>query len=79
MKQRKKGGKVMKVLIIIAIVIAVIAVGVFALLKATFLKSFPVLKGEPEVGKWYEVTVDGASRPTAANGTGSSARVRKTR
>ncbi|MBQ7592079.1 MAG: pectin acetylesterase, partial [Clostridia bacterium] len=60
MKQRKKGGKAVKVLIIIAIVIAVIAVGVFALLKATFLKSFPVLKGEPEIGKWYEVTVDGA-------------------
>lgn len=60
MKQRKKGGKAVKVLIIIAIVIAVIAVGVFALLKATFLKSFPVLKGEPEIGKWYEVTVDGS-------------------
>ncbi len=60
MKQRKKGGKAVKVLIIIAIVIAVIAVGVFALLKATFLKSFPVLNGEPEIGKWYEVTVDGA-------------------
>ena len=70
MKQRKNGGKAVKVLIIIAIVIAVIAVGVFALLKATFLKSFPVLKGEPEIGKWYEVTVDGAK---------SSARVRKTR
>ena len=60
MKQSKKGGKAVKVLIIIAIVIAVMAAGVFALLKATFLKSFPVLKGEPEVGKWYEVTVDGA-------------------
>ena len=60
MKQRKKGGKAVKVLIIIAIVIAVIAVGVFALLKATFLKSFPVIKGEPEIGKWYEVTVDGS-------------------
>lgn len=60
MEQRKKGGKALKVLIIITIVIAVIAAGVFVFLKATFLKSFPILKGEPEVGKWYEVTVDGA-------------------
>ena len=60
MERGKKGGKAVKALIIIAIVIAVIAAGVFVFLKATFLKRFPVLKGEPEVGKWYEVTVDGA-------------------
>ena len=49
-----------KVLIIIGIIILVIAIGIFILLKLTFLKTFPKLKGEPEIGKWYEVYVDGA-------------------
>ena len=47
-------------LIIIAIIILLIAIGIFLLLKLTFLKTFPELKGEPEIGKWYEVKVDGA-------------------
>ena len=57
--EKKRHGKVKKVLLIFACVIVVLAVGVFALLKMTFLKSFPKLKDEPEIGKWYEVAVEG--------------------
>ena len=57
--EKKKHRKAKKILLIFACVIVVLAVGVFALLKNTFLKSFPELTGEPEIGKWYEVKVDG--------------------
>ena len=57
--EKKKHGKVKKVLLIFACVIVVLAVGAFVLLKNTFLKSFPKLTGEPETGKWYEVAVEG--------------------
>ena len=57
--EKKKHRKAKKILLIFACVIVVLAVGVFALLKMTFLKSFPKLKGEPEIGKWYEVAVEG--------------------
>ena len=40
------------------ILILVIAVVVF--LKMTFLKSFPELNGEPEVGVWYQITLENA-------------------
>ena len=56
---KKKHRKAKTVLLILACVLVVFALGVFALLKATFLKSFPKLTGEPEIGKWYEVSVDG--------------------
>ena len=49
-----------KGLVIIGIIIMVMALGIFILLKLTFLKTFPKLKGEPEIGKWYDVEVDGA-------------------
>lgn len=29
-------------------------------LKKTFLQEFPELKGNPEIGKWYEVAPEGA-------------------
>ncbi len=57
--EKKKHRKVKKVLLIFAGVIVILAGGVFVLLKMTFLKSFPKLKGEPEIGKWYEVEVEG--------------------
>ena len=60
MENTKPKSKLKKVLIIIGIIILVIATGIFILLKLTFLKTFPKLKGEPEIGKWYEVDVDGA-------------------
>ncbi len=57
--EKKRRGKVKKVLIILTCVIVVLTLGAFALLKMTFLKSFPKLKGKPEIGKWYEVAVEG--------------------
>ena len=44
----------------ILILMAICAAGAGLLLKITFLKTFPKLKGEPETGKWYEVPVKGA-------------------
>ena len=60
MENTKPKSKLKKVLIIIGIIILVIAIGIFILLKLTILKTFPKLKGEPEIGKWYEVDVDDA-------------------
>ena len=60
MKNKKTKSRMKKILISMCIVILVIAAGIFILLKLTFLKTFPKLKGEPEPGKWYEVEVDGA-------------------
>ncbi len=57
--EKKRHGKVKKVLLIFACAIVVLAVGALVLLKMTFLKSFPKLKGEPEIGKWHEVAVEG--------------------
>ena len=57
--EKKKHRKAKKVLLVLACVPVVLAVGVFVLLKMTFLKSFPKLTGEPEIGKWYEAAVEG--------------------
>ncbi len=57
MKRKNRKGKT--VLIILVCIIVAIAIGAFMFLKMTFLKSFPKLKGEPEIGKWYEVAVEG--------------------
>ena len=47
-------------LFVLGILIAVIAFGVLICLKLTILKTFPELKGEPEIGKWYDIPVEGA-------------------
>ena len=60
MGNTKPKSRLKKVLIIIGIIILVIAIGIFILLKLTFLKTFPKLKGEPEIGKWYDVVVNDA-------------------
>ena len=49
--EKKKHRKAKKILLILACIIVVLAVGAFVLLKMTFLKSFPKLKGEPEIGE----------------------------
>ena len=56
----KPKNKLKKVIIIIGIIVGVIALGIFVFLKLTILKTFPKLKGEPEIGKWYEIPVAGA-------------------
>ena len=57
--EKKKHRKVKTILLVLTCVIVILAIGAFVLLKMTFLKSFPKLKGEPEIGKWYEVAVEG--------------------
>lgn len=49
-----------KILAIALIGLAILAIGAFVVLKHSFLQEFPELQGEPEVGKWYEVSPDGA-------------------
>ena len=60
MENVKPKSRLKKVLIIIGIIILVIAIGIFILLKLTFLKTFPKLSGEPELGIWYEIPVESA-------------------
>uniref|UniRef100_I5AS05 Pectinacetylesterase n=1 Tax=Eubacterium cellulosolvens (strain ATCC 43171 / JCM 9499 / 6) TaxID=633697 RepID=I5AS05_EUBC6 len=60
MENTNAKSKLKKVFVIIGIIIVVITLSIFILLKLTILKSFPVLKGEPEIGKWYDVEVDSA-------------------
>ena len=57
--KKKKHRVLKKVLLVLVCVIVILAIGAFALLKNTFLKSFPKMTGEPEIGKWYEVAVEG--------------------
>lgn len=57
--EKKKHRKLKKILLILGCVIVILAIGTFVLLKNTFLKSFPKLTGEPEIGKWYEAAVEG--------------------
>ena len=73
--EKKKHGKVKKILLVFACVIVIFGVGAFVLLKNTFLKSFPKLMGEPEIGKWYEVAVEGTqSSDDGQSGIGQSDR-----
>ena len=44
--EKKKHRKLKKILLVIGCVIVILAIGTFALLKNTFLKSFPKLTGE---------------------------------
>ncbi|MBE5957910.1 MAG: pectin acetylesterase [Lachnospiraceae bacterium] len=60
MENTNAKSKLKKVFVIIGIIIVVITLSIFILLKLTILKSFPMLKGEPEIGKWYDVKVDSA-------------------
>jgi hypothetical protein len=60
MENKRPKSRLKKVLIVISLIIAVIALGIYTVLKQTVLKSFPELKGEPEIGKWYDIPVEGA-------------------
>ena len=52
----KKKHRALKIFGIILAVILVLVLAIFIFLKTTFLKSFPELTGEPEIGKWYRIT-----------------------
>lgn len=56
----KKKHRALKVLGIMGAFIFIVLIGAFAFLKMTLLRSFPELRGEPEVGKWYRVTPESA-------------------
>ena len=59
MKKAKKH-HIVRIILIVLLAVAVAAGAlVYALLANTFLKRHPKLTGEPEIGKWYEVAVDG--------------------
>lgn len=60
MENTKKKRIVIRVLIIAIIAIALIVLGIVLFLKLTVLKTYPKLEGEPEIGKWYDVPVEGA-------------------
>ena len=56
-----KKKKIIKVVLIAAVsMILLIALGIAVFLKMTILKTFPEFEGEPEIGKWYDVPVEGA-------------------
>ncbi len=56
-----KKKRIIKVVLIAAVsMILLIALGITVFLKMTILKAFPTLEGEPEIGKWYDVPVEGA-------------------
>ena len=60
MGNTKKKRIVIRVLLIVIIAIALIVLGIVLFLKLTVLKTYPKLEGEPEIGKWYDVPVEGA-------------------
>lgn len=56
-----KKKRIIKVVLIAAVcIIVVTALGIAIFLKRTVLNTFPTLEGEPEIGKWYDVPVEGA-------------------
>lgn len=63
MTKRKNSKKWIIPLIIICIIVAFVIVGKFILNKTIFM-AFPVLEGEPVVGKYYDICPDGALTST---------------
>ena len=60
MGNTKKKRIIIGVMIAAASIIVLIALGITVFLKRTVLNTFPTLEGEPEIGKWYDVPVEGA-------------------
>ena len=56
----KKKHIALKIFAILMAVILLLVIAVVVFLKMTFLKSFPELNGEPEVGVWYRITPENA-------------------
>lgn len=48
--------KILKIIGVILVILAVIGIGIFMLLKNSFLMSHPELKEEPKENKWYRIT-----------------------
>ena len=56
----KKKHLALKIFAVVMAVILLLVIAVVVFLKMTFLKSFPELNGEPEVGVWYRITPENA-------------------
>ena len=56
----KKKHIALKIFAILMAVILLLVLAVVVFLKMTFLKSFPELNGEPEMGVWYRITPENA-------------------
>lgn len=56
----KKKHILLKIFAILLAVILLLVIAVVVFLKMTFLKPFPELNGEPEVGVWYRITPENA-------------------
>lgn len=56
----KKKHIALKIFAILMAVILLLVIAVVVFLKTTFLKSFPELNGEPEVGVWYRIIPENA-------------------
>lgn len=56
----KKKHILLKIFAILMAVILILVIAVVVFLKMTFLKSFPELNGDPEVGVWYRITPENA-------------------
>lgn len=56
----KKKHLLLKIFTIVAAVILILVIAGVFFLKMIFLKSFPELNGEPEVGVWYRITPENA-------------------
>lgn len=63
-KQVKRRKKWWIIPIVIVGVITTLGIGALVLLKNTILMSFPELKGEPNVGTYYDVSPEGALTST---------------
>ncbi|MBR4456357.1 MAG: hypothetical protein IKS32_09040 [Solobacterium sp.] len=61
MKNTELKRRLKKVLVVIGVVSAGIALGLFVFLKLTVLRTFPKLQGEPAIGEWYEIPVETAT------------------
>ena len=54
---QKQPHKQRTVILIILVILTAFAIVMIGFLKNTVLVSYPVLKGLPEVGKWYSFTL----------------------
>ena len=56
---QKQPHKQRTVILIILVILTAFAIVMIGFLKNTVLVSYPVLKGLPEVGKWYSIVPEG--------------------
>ena len=65
-KKKKHTVLIVSLVVLVGLIVVGVGVGVGILLKKTIFMSYPELKGEPEVGQWYQVAPEGT---ISSNGT----------